>query len=112
MGIFVCSKVTSATTFESMEPIAEAATKSKTTNEKLNKSCLIPYSNSLTEDEQLEQFAKLIIDIYFDQQYENEKNNNISVAIGNSSNSSTGIYTPLDKGENAQFQRISCNIQY
>jgi hypothetical protein len=46
----------------------------KTTNEKLNKSCLIPYSNSLTEDEQLEQFAKLIIDIYFDQQYENEKN--------------------------------------
>lgn len=45
----------------------------KTTNELLKKSALIPASNTLTEDEQLEQFAKLIIEIYFDQQYENEK---------------------------------------
>lgn len=30
-------------------------------------------SNLLTEDELLGEFAKLIIDIYFDQQYEKEK---------------------------------------
>ena len=42
-------------------------------NKKNQKPPKDPSSNLLTEEELLGEFAKLIIDIYFDQQYEKEK---------------------------------------
>lgn len=42
-------------------------------NKKIRKPPKDSSSNLLTEEELLGEFAKLIIDIYFDQQYEKEK---------------------------------------
>jgi len=53
---------------------SKAKTNGLVANEQIFNNSGILSSKILTEDEELEKFANLIIDIYFNQQHENEKN--------------------------------------